>query len=92
VAATSSLSCLCAKDSCEAITVLSAGTRALTQQPAPEPSWTAVPSNAPESAVWIPVRTLAGFNAYPFFQSWVMPSPTGSTGNNLRDLRGSAGH
>ncbi len=34
-----------------------------------------------------PGTHLAGFNAYPFFQSLGDAITTGSTGNNLRDLR-----
>jgi hydroxypyruvate reductase len=34
-----------------------------------------------------PEKQLAGFNAYPFFESLGDAITTGPTGNNLRDLR-----
>ena len=81
-----------AKISGEAITVLSAGTDG-------------IDGNSPAAGAIVDGSTLdrarargldaethlAGFNAYPFFQSVGDAVVTGPTGNNLRDLRVSAG-
>jgi glycerate 2-kinase len=76
------------KISGEAITVLSAGTDGIDGN---SPAAGAIVDGSTLSRAQArgldPAANLAGFNAYPFFQSLGDAITTGPTGNNLRDLR-----
>ncbi len=76
------------KISCETITVLSAGTDGIDGN---SPAAGAIVDGSTLERARVrgldPGTHLAGFNAYPFFQSLGDAITTGSTGNNLRDLR-----
>src|SRR5713101_996597 len=76
------------KISCETITVLSAGTDGIDGN---SPAAGAIVDGSTLERARVrgldPGTHLAGFNAYPFFQPLGDAITTGSTGNNLRDLR-----
>jgi glycerate 2-kinase len=76
------------KISGEAITVLSAGTDGIDgNSPAAGAIVDGGTLERAKSRGLDPAASLAGFNAYPFFESMGDAIVTGPTGNNLRDLR-----
>jgi glycerate 2-kinase len=76
------------KISAESITVLSAGTDGIDgNSPAAGAIVDGSTLERAKSRGLDPDAHLAGFNAYPFFQSLGDAITTGATGNNLRDLR-----
>jgi hydroxypyruvate reductase len=77
-----------ARISGQAITVLSAGTDGIDgNSPAAGAIVDGSTSERARGRGLDPLRHLAGFDAYPFFQSLGDAITTGPTGNNLRDLR-----
>ena len=76
------------KISGEAITVLSAGTDGIDgNSPAAGAIVDGATLERAQARGLDPIAQLAGFNAYPFFESLGDAIVTGPTGNNLRDLR-----